>query len=557
MMIMIILHSSSIHRQMHHLLRSRRIYQHSNTSFSTTRTRTFTKDERDIIQIIPGKFLRSNDETYVDKSTYQRVDVHFDKKNGKPIRLGDDNDTGGIIDSNKQEEDRSVVKNASYDSVNDRFEIQWKDGHISFFDSKWVETQMKKRRQPSSYANESTKRIQGLHPSLDLSTTIPRMPWSNMTEKDIRCESQNHHIRFDFSEVVHRDDTILQKAVQSLFQYGILFITSTPTSDNGAGVAALASALSGPAHKLSPETTLMAHYLDYHNEKNKESTSSYNNSPPSLSSILERGTDGPQRTMYGNVWYTNASSMVDGTSTADSAYGNDALPLHTDFTYFRDPPGLQIFTMVHPAQNGGESIFADGLAIAEYMRMNHPKEFDTLCRVRRRYRSVDVEHGWYLEGSGPVIEAIDLWEGLGGGDNVHMVKGEGQRWGPVVGIRHNDLDRLPDLPPNIKFDDQIMSEVGQQGHVAHRQTQYDEEFYQELEEAHKVWDGLLGRDEFRLVIALNAGDTAVVANQRCMHGRCAFRTEEENPRSVMGCYVSQDDLESRIRWMLNGNCIFK
>ena len=41
--------------------------------------------------------------------------------------------------------------------------------------------------------------------------------------------------------------------------------------------------------------------------------------------------------------------------------GTDGLPLHTDFTYVRDPPGLQVFTMRAPALVGGESVFADGL----------------------------------------------------------------------------------------------------------------------------------------------------------------------------------------------------
>lgn len=508
-----------------------RHHSNANTHFSSFRNRLSggarKSSHKGGIHKLPGVFLRLNDERYLDATTFQRNDFHFDKVNGKPLpkekRVGYSN----------IEKNGSIVK---VKPSSDKYEIKWKDGHTSFFDSKWIETQIKRRQSPKNPELISEKST--LHPSVDLSSDIPRRPWSKLTEEDIRSESQNHQMRFDFHEVVNREDAILKQAVRSLFQYGIVFITSTPTSDNGAGVAALASALSGSANKLSPETSLMAHYL-HCNEANG------NTPPPSI--LLERGTDGPQKTMYGNVWYTNASAMMYGTSTADSAYGNEGLPLHTDFTYSRDPPGLQIFTMVSPAERGGESLFADGLAIAEYMRKKHYKEFDTLCRIRRRYRSIDKEHGWYLEGSGPVIEAIDMWEGLSVSEFPTDADGS-RRWGPVVAIRHNDLDRLPDLPPNINFDD------SEEGHS--KQKEYDNAFLDELKQAHEVWDELIGRDEFRLEIGLRAGETAVVANQRCMHGRLAFSTGQ-SPRSVMGCYVSQDDVESRIRWMLNGNCNFK
>ena len=488
-------------------------------------------DENAPINKIPGRFLRLSDKSYLDSSTLQRIDVVFDKTNGKPIQYESKQTLGSRTD---------IVKNVSFEDTSERYKVEWNDGHVTYLDSHWIDVQLKRRHvtgQSSKASIEGNGSINN-----DLCPTTSRMPWTNMTEKEIRSEAQNHKMRFDFKDLLSDDDSILQKAIKSLFQYGIIFVTSTPTSDNGSGVAALASAMSGPSNKSSPETTLMAHYLDF---KKRNQNCGNERKQTNASTILERGTDGPQRTMYGNVWYTNASSMVDGTSTADSAYGNEALPLHTDFTYSRDPPGLQIFTMISPAIQGGESIFADGLAIAEYMRKNHYNEFDTLCRVRRRYRSIDKEHGWHLEGSGPVIEAIDMWEGL----SRVPVNDQPMRWGPVVGIRHNDLDKLPDLPPLINSNESVEDQKQQQ--------EYDEQFYQELDQAHDVWNRLLGSDKFRLVVGLQAGDTAVVANQRCMHGRQAFTASSETLRSVMGCYVSQDDVESRIRWVLNGNCMFK
>ena len=88
---------------------------------------------------------------------------------------------------------------------------------------------------------------------------------------------------------------------------------------------------------------------------------------------------------------------------------------------------------------------------------------------------MDEQTGWHLEANGPVIELRD---------------------GQVVGIRHNDLDRLPDLPPAS----------------ATEPCEIDE-FYAGLERAHASWDRLIAEDKYRLVMKLQSGDTMIVANQ--------------------------------------------
>jgi hypothetical protein len=258
----------------------------------------------------------------------------------------------------------------------------------------------------------------------------------------------------DFNKTILDDG--MRRALSALYKYGILLVTDTPTRDDGTGVAALASALGGGSVK-NPVSSLLPNYLSGRGEI-----------------VLPRGTDGPLRTLYGTVWWTTSGGQPEGTSVADSAYGIEGLPLHTDMTYHRDPPGLQIFTMVQPAGEGGESVFGDGFAAADHLRKINPEAFKTLSETIRRYRCVDEETGWHLEASGPVI-------------SVHN--------GTVVGIRHNDLDRLTDLPPPEATGEEI------------------EKFYDRLQMAHEAWDSVLGQDDFRLVVALQPGETMVVANQ--------------------------------------------
>lgn len=322
-----------------------------------------------------------------------------------------------------------------------------------------------------------------------------------MTEERVRSPSSEFCL--SFREAIDDDEGAV-RALTSLYRYGLLLVTETPVNDGGCGVAALASAITGGSAKDSSSVSLVAGYRE--GRTTPESGGA---------TALPDGTDGPLRTLYGSVWSTTAEGQAEGLSRADSAYGCGALPLHTDHTYYQHPAGLQIFTMVRPAPDGGESVFADGFAVAERLRSTEPDAFHTLCSVERRYRCIDDGAGWHLEAAGPVISATDNGDGT---------------WGDVRMIRHNDLDRLPDLPPAAVRDE---AEV--------------DAFYARLEDAHAHWDDLLRRDEFRLVLNLRPGDTVIVANQRCLHGRHSFVTSDGRPREIMGCYASQDELDSRFR----------
>jgi hypothetical protein len=402
-----------------------------------------------IIRQLPPVFLRMSSKECYDSNTHQRNDVVIDGKTGKPVKLSS-------IDS--QQSIKSIAGNPDTGS----YIVEFGDGFKSEFSPDWVKLQVDRIKSQPSLDD-------------DISPVLPRIPWSNITEKDFRSTSGENRMSVTFDDLILSPDynRHVEDALQILYQYGILLIPSTPTDDGGCGVSAISSALSGAAIKSSNETSPLEHYRYCHQNDIRPSP------------FLEHATEGPERTLFGSIWSTHANDMASGTSSADSAYGHDALPLHTDMTYFRDPPGLQIFTMVNPADNGGESTYGDGLAVAERLRKNHPKEFDVLCRTVRRYRSIDTATGWHLEGSGPVIEAIDR---SGSVDSDH--------WGAVVAIKHNDLDRLPDLPPLDAIEGDTV-----------------DEYYSELRDAHNVLDKLLGSDEFRLVIALKPGDTVVLANQ--------------------------------------------
>eukprot|EP00934_Nitzschia_sp_Nitz4_P009389 Nitzschia sp. Nitz4//scaffold57_size113557//88653//90178//NITZ4_004005-RA/size113557-processed-gene-0.18-mRNA-1//1//CDS//3329554888//9379//frame0 len=404
------------------------------------------------VHSLPWQFLRAADAANFDADTYQRVDVVYDNESGKPTPSTSRFSQPVSILSTSQE--GSDVK------------VEWSDGVTSTYAADWLQEKV-----------------------YEFTYNAPdgREYWSGLTEDSVR---DSPDFAMDFEDL--KSDEGMKRALKAVYKYGILLVKDTPLDDDLTGVALIGAALGGGSAKHIKNTSIVAHHRE-----------------GDLVTYLDNGTDGPLRTLYGSLWSTNTGGQAEGTSFADSAYGNDGLPLHTDMTYMRDPPGLQIFTMATPAPHGGESTFGDGFAIAEELRRTDPESFKVLSQTIRRYRCVDNETGWNLQASGPVIT---------------------ERNGKLVAIRHNDLDRLPDLPP-----------------AGMRDPAEIDAFYEALEKAHAAWDAIIAQDKFRLEMKLRPGETVVVANQRCFHGRRAFSASDEFPRAVMGCYVSQDELSSRFR----------
>lgn len=403
-----------------------------------------SEDEKNysFLHSLPAQFLRDCNLTNFDETTLQRNDVHFNADNGKPeTRSPSSSEKGLSID-------QYVI------DPNEGCKIMWSDGTFSHHDIDKLKEQ---------------------YLSWKKSRPEDRTLWESLTEKDVRSSSD---FSISFESMVLDDGSGMSKAIEILYKCGILLVKDTPVEDDGAGIAALGAALSGGSVKDNPSVSLLANYRLGRTEV-----------------LLPSGTDGPLRTLYGGVWSTTSAGQPDGTSVADSAYGNDALPLHTDMTYLRDPPGLQIFTMVQPALTGGESVFCDGFAVAEALRTTDPAAFDVLSNTSRTFHSRDEVTGWYLKATGPVIQVRD---------------------GRIVGIRHNDLDRLPDLPPNEVVE-----------------TEEIDTFYEDLKSAHESWDSLIAQDRFRLVMKLERGDTMVVANQVSKCIVCSLRELPGNDMVVL------------------------
>jgi|SRR5579883_930085 len=197
-----------------------------------------------------------------------------------------------------------------------------------------------------------------------------------------------------------------------------------------------------------------------------------------------------QETNYGRVFEVRSVPQPE-----NLAYSDLGLGLHTDNPYREPVPGFQALHALVVSPEGGDSLFADGFALAEDLRQRDPDAFATLARtpVPFHYRSRDAE----LYAQRPLIE-LDC-------------RGE------VIAVSYNSRSIAPlSLEP---------------GALAR--------FYQ----AYRRFAERLRDPALMLRHRLAAGEIVVFDNRRILHGRTAF-SSARHPRHLRGCYLTGDSVRS-------------
>jgi hypothetical protein len=200
----------------------------------------------------------------------------------------------------------------------------------------------------------------------------------------------------------------------------------------------------------------------------------------------------------GRVAETNYGLLFDVRSVArpeNLAYSDFGLGLHTDNPY-RDPvPGFQALHALVSSPDGGDSLFADGFALAEHLRATEPDAFRVLAStpVPFLYQSGEAE----LYSEKPLIR-LDVR-------------------GRVAAVHYNNRSIAPLRLPAAETDG----------------------FYA----AYRRLALLLREPRFQVRMKLGDGDLVVFDNQRTLHGRTAF-SSAHHPRHLQGCYLTRDSVLS-------------
>jgi gamma-butyrobetaine dioxygenase len=197
-----------------------------------------------------------------------------------------------------------------------------------------------------------------------------------------------------------------------------------------------------------------------------------------------------QETNYGLVFEVRSVPQPE-----NLAYSDLGLGLHTDNPYREPVPGFQALHALLVPPDGGDSLFADGFAVAQDLRQRDPDAFATLARtpVPFRYASRAAE----LSAERPLIE-LDC-------------RGE------VTAVAYNSRSIAPlRLEPRPA-----------------------ERFYL----AYRRFAERLRDPAFMLRHRLAAGELVVFDNRRILHGRTAF-SSARHPRHLRGCYLTRDSVHS-------------
>jgi alpha-ketoglutarate-dependent taurine dioxygenase len=198
----------------------------------------------------------------------------------------------------------------------------------------------------------------------------------------------------------------------------------------------------------------------------------------------------PVDTNYGQVFDVKSVEQPE-----NLAYTDRGLGLHTDNPYREPVPGFQALHVLSAAPRGGDSLFADGFAVAAELRRDAPRQFEVLTRtlVPFRYRSATAE----LYAERPLIElAVD---------------------GGVAAVHYNSRSIAPFRPAS--------------GDLA--------AFYA----AYRLFASLLLEERFQLRLRLSVGELVLFDNRRILHGRTAFAVGN-GARHLRGCYLARDSVQS-------------
>jgi gamma-butyrobetaine dioxygenase len=206
-------------------------------------------------------------------------------------------------------------------------------------------------------------------------------------------------------------------------------------------------------------------------------------------------------TNYGRVFDVRAVPQPE-----NLAYSDLGLGLHTDNPYREPVPGFQALHTLQAAPDGGDSLFADGFAIAEYLRKSEPGAFETISRtpVPFWYRAAGVD----LYAERPLIELSCT--------------------GNVTAVTYNNRAIRP-----VRL---AAAECAA--------------YYL----AYRKFAALLRDPRLQMATRLNDGDLVVFDNRRVLHGRTGFASAR-HPRHLQGCYLTRDSVYSEaavLRAQLNG-----
>ena len=225
-----------------------------------------------------------------------------------------------------------------------------------------------------------------------------------------------------------------------------------------------------------------------------------NLSPDSSKAYIE--LVGQQRQTHFGTYKLSKKNSINNVGDVTSE-----LPPHCDETYRTSTVGITVFQVIRPSQEGGHSTLVDGFEAARRFSDLYPEDFALLARTPIRAQRYDPDHAegelprWYI-------------------CNLPMIQLDND--GDISGIRVNERQISPlDLPA-----DQV------------------DACYRAI----RRFLAIIYQPALLIRFPLQAGQGLIFNNQRVLHGRTAFNSEQPG-RSVLTSSVDLEDFYSNLRML--------
>lgn len=186
---------------------------------------------------------------------------------------------------------------------------------------------------------------------------------------------------------------------------------------------------------------------------------------------------------------------------SDLAYTDVALASHSDNPYRAPVPGIQFLHCLKNNVSGGLSTLVDGMAIAESLYKESPKQAEVLERVHVRFR---------YEGPSAILE----------------------HHGPLIERDHNGIIRQIRLSSRLDY-------------VPALDPKTLTLFYDGRRRLHEMSNS----EEFQISFPFRPGTLLMMDNYRLLHGRTAFNGQQGH-RHLQGCYIDHDGPASLYRMLV-------
>ena len=214
--------------------------------------------------------------------------------------------------------------------------------------------------------------------------------------------------------------------------------------------------------------------------------------------------------MIGSIRTSNFGNTFEVVSRPDAnsnAYTALALEVHSDLATREYVPGLQFLFCLKNDADGGDSIVADGFAVAEKLKSESAEFYEALSSIPVSFGTKDKDSDYRF--TAPIFEH--------------------DRDNNLTTVRHTYWLRSPML-----------------GDIDTITTFYA---------AYRRFQEIANSDDSQMRFRLNAGELMAIDNRRMLHGRSAF-DPMSGERILRGCYSERDELTSRLR-ILARNAIKK